>query len=82
VSYETEKIVVLLAGCGVKNGSEIHEATLTLYFLSKHGADYLWSYGHRSWGWLVQKKRYRDFSAEERNEIAPFADDRQFLIDS
>ena len=35
------KIGVLLAGCGVKDGSEIHEATLTLYFLSKHGAEYV-----------------------------------------
>jgi enhancing lycopene biosynthesis protein 2 len=34
-----KKIGVLLAGCGVKDGSEIHEATLTLYFLDKHGAD-------------------------------------------
>jgi len=34
-----KKIGVLLAGCGVKDGSEIHEATLTLYFLSKYGAE-------------------------------------------
>jgi len=33
------KIGVLLAGCGVMDGSEIHEATLTLYFLDKHGAE-------------------------------------------
>ncbi|MEJ2244601.1 MAG: isoprenoid biosynthesis glyoxalase ElbB [Acidobacteriota bacterium] len=36
-----KKIGVLLSGCGVKDGSEIHEATLTLYFLSKHGAEYI-----------------------------------------
>jgi enhancing lycopene biosynthesis protein 2 len=36
---ENKKIGVLLAGCGVKDGSEIHEATLTLYFLDKHGAE-------------------------------------------
>jgi enhancing lycopene biosynthesis protein 2 len=29
---------VLLSGCGVLDGSEIHEATLTLYFLHKAGA--------------------------------------------
>ena len=29
----------MLSGCGVFDGSEIHEATLTLYFLAKHGAD-------------------------------------------
>ena len=31
------KIGVLLSGCGVKDGSEIHEATLTLYFLDRQG---------------------------------------------
>jgi enhancing lycopene biosynthesis protein 2 len=33
-----KKIGVLLSGCGVMDGSEIHEATLTLFFLDKHGA--------------------------------------------
>lgn len=32
---------VLLSGCGVFDGSEIHEAVLTLYFLKKHNAEYL-----------------------------------------
>lgn len=36
-----KKIGVLLSGCGVMDGSEIHEATLTLYFLDKHGAEYV-----------------------------------------
>jgi enhancing lycopene biosynthesis protein 2 len=34
-----KRIGVLLAGCGVKDGSEIHEAALTLYFLDKQGAE-------------------------------------------
>lgn len=34
-----KKIGVLLAGSGVKDGSEIHEATLTLLYLDKLGAD-------------------------------------------
>ncbi len=34
-----KRIAVLLSGCGVKDGSEIHEATLTLYFLDKNGAE-------------------------------------------
>lgn len=34
-----KRIGVLLAGCGVKDGSEIHEATLTLYFLDTQGAE-------------------------------------------
>jgi enhancing lycopene biosynthesis protein 2 len=36
-----KKIGVLLAGCGVMDGSEIHEATLTLYFLDRSGAEYV-----------------------------------------
>ncbi len=35
----TKKIGILLAGCGVMDGSEIHEATLTLYFLDLQGAE-------------------------------------------
>jgi enhancing lycopene biosynthesis protein 2 len=34
-----KKIGVLLAGCGVMDGSEIHEATLTLFFLDRQGAE-------------------------------------------
>ena len=34
-----KRIGVLLSGCGVFDGSEIHEATLTLYFLDKGGAE-------------------------------------------
>lgn len=33
------KIGVILSGCGVKDGSEIHEAVLTLLALDKHGAE-------------------------------------------
>jgi enhancing lycopene biosynthesis protein 2 len=33
------KIGVVLSGCGVYDGSEIHEAVMTLYFLDKKGAD-------------------------------------------
>lgn len=35
-----KKIAVLLSGCGVYDGSEIHEAVLTLLSLSEHGAAY------------------------------------------
>lgn len=35
----TKKIAVILAGSGVFDGSEIHEATLTLLYLSEQGAD-------------------------------------------
>ncbi|MBW2456404.1 MAG: isoprenoid biosynthesis glyoxalase ElbB [Deltaproteobacteria bacterium] len=34
-----KKIGVLLSGCGYLDGAEIHEATLTLYFMDKAGAE-------------------------------------------
>ena len=33
-------IAVILAGCGHRDGAEIHEATLTLWAIHKHGADF------------------------------------------
>lgn len=36
----TKKIAVLLAGCGVYDGAEIHEATATLYAIASNGAEY------------------------------------------
>ncbi|HHG74414.1 MAG TPA: isoprenoid biosynthesis glyoxalase ElbB, partial [Persephonella sp.] len=33
------KVGVLLSGCGVFDGAEIHEATLTLYFLDREGVE-------------------------------------------
>jgi enhancing lycopene biosynthesis protein 2 len=33
-----KRIAVVLAGCGVRDGSEIHEAALTLLYLNKMGA--------------------------------------------
>ncbi|MBK6965665.1 MAG: isoprenoid biosynthesis glyoxalase ElbB [Bacteroidales bacterium] len=35
-----KKFAVVLAGCGVFDGAEIHEATLTLLSIKKNGADY------------------------------------------
>jgi enhancing lycopene biosynthesis protein 2 len=36
----TKKIAVILSGCGVRDGSEIHEATISLLAIKKLGADY------------------------------------------
>jgi len=33
-------IAVILSGCGYLDGSEIHEATLTLWAIHRHGADF------------------------------------------
>jgi enhancing lycopene biosynthesis protein 2 len=35
-----KKLAVILSGCGHQDGTEIHEATLTLWAIHKHGADY------------------------------------------
>ncbi len=35
-----KKIAVILSGCGVFDGSEIHEATLALYAIMKNGGNY------------------------------------------
>lgn len=35
-----KKFAVILAGCGSKDGAEIHEATMTLYAIKQQGADY------------------------------------------
>ena len=35
-----KKVAVILAGCGSNDGSEIHEATLTLWALGKYDIDY------------------------------------------
>ena len=36
----TKKIAVVLAGCGVYDGAEIHEATLTMLAIARQGATY------------------------------------------
>jgi enhancing lycopene biosynthesis protein 2 len=38
-TYSNKKVGVVLAGCGVKDGSEIHESTLTLLFLDQAGVE-------------------------------------------
>jgi len=35
-----KKFAVILAGCGVYDGAEIHEAVMTMYAIQKNGAEY------------------------------------------
>lgn len=35
-----KKIAVILSGCGVYDGAEIHEAAMTLLAIARHGAEY------------------------------------------
>lgn len=39
-TMRTATIAVILSGCGHRDGSEIHEAALTLWAIQKNGADY------------------------------------------
>ncbi len=40
MSKEKPSIAVILSGCGNRDGSEIHEATMTLWAIHRHGAEY------------------------------------------
>ncbi len=40
MSTEKPSVAVILSGCGNRDGAEIHEATLTLWAIHRHGADY------------------------------------------
>lgn len=37
---DKKKIAVILAGCGNKDGAEIHESVMTLWAIHKHGAEF------------------------------------------
>lgn len=37
---KNKQIAVVLSGCGNRDGAEIHESTLTLWAIHKHGADF------------------------------------------
>jgi len=66
-----KKIGVLLAGCGVKDGSEIHEATLALYFLDKAGAEIIC---------MAPDKDQRDVVDHRRGE--PVAEKRNVMTEA
>jgi len=40
MSTHKPSIAVILSGCGHRDGAEIHEATLTLWAIHRHGANY------------------------------------------
>lgn len=64
------KIGVLLAGCGVFDGSEIHEATLTLYFLNKAKAS------------VVCLGPQRDFVVVDHMTKAPSGERREVRVEA
>lgn len=40
VNMNRKSIAVILSGCGNRDGAEIHESTLTLWAIHRHGAEY------------------------------------------
>ena len=66
-----KRIGVLLSGCGVFDGSEIHEATLTLYFLDKEGAEIIC---------IAPDKNQRDVINHASGE--PSAENRSVMTES
>ncbi len=67
-----KKIGVLLSGCGVMDGSEIHEATLTLYFLDKQGAEYICMAPNKNQSDVMDHAANKP-SAEKRNVMVEAA---------
>ena len=64
-----KRIGVLLSGCGVMDGTEIHEAVLTLYFLQKAGAEIIC---------MAQDKDQRDVINHLGN--APVAEEKRNIM--
>ena len=73
-----KKVGVLLSGCGVMDGSEIHEATLTLFFLDKQGVEIVCMapdkdqfdvMNHIAGAPLQEKRDVKDVKAEELDAI-------------
>ncbi len=79
-----KKFAVVLSGCGVYDGSEIHEATLTLVAIKKQGADYqvfapdIWQHhviNHLTGEEMAEKRNVLIESARiARGEIKPLTD--------
>jgi tryptophan synthase alpha subunit len=63
---------VILSGCGVMDGSEIHEATLTLYFLDKHGAEIICMAPNKEQSDVVDHLKNKP-TLESRNVLAESA---------
>ncbi len=64
---------VVLSGCGVYDGSEIHEAVLTLYFLRKAGAEVLFMAPRRRQLNVVNHLTGEECAGEERDILVESA---------
>jgi enhancing lycopene biosynthesis protein 2 len=64
-----KRIGVLLSGCGNRDGSEIHEATLTLAAIDRHGAAAVCVAPHTQQAWVFNHFEKVESRAERRNAI-------------
>ena len=62
-------IGVILSGCGVKDGSEIHEATLTLAAIDRLGHQYICLAPHKQQTQVINHFDNRPSPQEQRNVI-------------
>jgi enhancing lycopene biosynthesis protein 2 len=68
-----KKVGVILSGCGVYDGAEIHEATLTLYFLDRAGAEYVCMAPDRSQLHVVDHTKQAPAAGQTRNVLVESA---------
>ncbi len=68
----SKKIGVILAGCGSRDGSEIHEATLTLYFLDRAGVETVCMAPDRNQFHVIDHLSFRE-TGETRNMLTESA---------
>lgn len=67
------KIAVILSGCGMLDGSEIHEATCTLLNLDKQGAEYQCFAPNEAQAKVINHFTHQIDTASERNILAEAA---------
>ena len=67
------KVGVVLAGCGVMDGSEIHEAMLTLFFLDKAGAEIICMAPDNDQYHVVNHLTGKEAKGEKRNILVEAA---------
>lgn len=69
----SKKVGVILSGCGVYDGSEIHEAVFTLYYLDKAGAEVICMAPNRDQVHVVNHLTGEVVEGEKRNILVESA---------
>ena len=69
----SQKVCVVLSGCGFLDGAEIHESVATLLALSKAGADYTVAAPNKDQHHVVNHHTQSEMSGESRNVLVEAA---------